>query len=154
MTLDCLVSHCRERGMRRTPALDGLLEVLMKADRPLSLGTLHQNVLRGRSCDRATVYRLLLRLEESGIVRRLGLRERASFYVLLRPGTHQDYLICTICGVIEPVSIECPVHTLEKQVAKDSGFSEVYHELEFYGVCPECQTEKNRPVRAASENCG
>jgi Fur family transcriptional regulator, ferric uptake regulator len=30
------------------------------------------------------------------------------------------------------------VPALEKQIGKNSGFKNIYHELEFFGQCPEC----------------
>ena len=42
------------------------------------------------------------------------------------------------CGRIERLDVACPVQTLEKTIARSSGFKGIYHELEFYGQCPEC----------------
>ncbi len=92
----------------------------------------------GDQCDKATVFRLLQRLTEKGIVRRLGLHERAAYFTLLLPGRHQDYLICTECGLIEAVKAPCPVHELEEEIRRKTGFRNLYHELEFFGTCPAC----------------
>jgi Fur family ferric uptake transcriptional regulator len=54
------------------------------------------------------------------------------------PGKHSDYLICTQCGTIESLDIACPVEALESQISQQSGFKKLYHELEFFGVCPAC----------------
>ena len=89
-------------------------------------------------CDRATVFRLLQRLMDKGIIRRLGLHERAAYFTLLIPGRHQDFLICTSCGDIEPIKAACPVHKLEKDIAASTGYANLYHELEFFGTCPQC----------------
>ena len=43
-------------------------------------------------CDKTTVFRLLQRLTEHGMVRRLGLHERAAYSTLLAPVEHSDYL--------------------------------------------------------------
>ena len=89
-------------------------------------------------CDKATVYRLLTRLETHGIIRRLGLHNRSAYYSMLFPGHHDDYLICTECGAIEKLDLACPVEKLEAQISRESGFRKLYHELEFFGVCPAC----------------
>ena len=115
-----------------------LLRVLIDSERPLTLAELCDAEELVDQCDRATVYRLLGRLEEKGIVRRLGFRERAAYYVFCFPGEHQDYLICTECGKIESLGLACPVEALEKQVMNDTGFTGIYHELEFFGRCPQC----------------
>ena len=88
--------------------------------------------------DKATVYRVLVKLEELGFIRRLGLHDRSTYYTLIQAGHHDDYLICTQCGRIQRLDISCPVEALEKQIEKTSGFRRLYHELEFYGLCPKC----------------
>lgn len=136
--LSWAVERCRERGLRRTSALQAVLERLIESDRPLTLANLVESkALRGR-CDPATIYRMLVRLEEKGIVRRLGLHDRSAYYTILYPDQHHDYLICTECGSIDALDIPCPVESLEKTISSRFGFKKLYHELEFFGVCSEC----------------
>ena len=115
-----------------------MLQILIDARRPLTLGDLAESEELKSGADRATVYRLLTKLEERGLIRRLGLHDRSAYYVIIYPGAHNDFLICTKCGVIETLDITCPVEALEKKIAKQSGFSRLYHELEFFGLCPQC----------------
>ena len=96
----------------------------------------HENLTE--LCDRATVFRLLQKLSDKGIARRLGLHERAAYFTLLIPGRHQDFLICTDCGDIQAIKAACPVHQLEKEIAEKTGYTGLYHELEFFGNCPDC----------------
>ncbi|BCX49515.1 transcriptional repressor [Haloferula helveola] len=132
------IERCRERGMRRTKALEQLLATLVESSRPMTLAELAVSERLSDQCDKATVFRLLQRLAEKGIVRRLGLHERAAYFTLLVPGKHQDYLICTECGSIEAVKAPCPVHALEDEIREKTGFRNLYHELEFFGTCPSC----------------
>jgi Fur family ferric uptake transcriptional regulator len=136
------IAICRATGLRRTKALEQLLVTLRDADRPMTLNELAKSERLTSQCDKATVFRLLQRLAAVGIVRRLGLHERAAYFALLIPGRHQDYLICTECGNIESVNAPCPVHQLEKELTKKTGYKNLYHELEFFGVCPECSNKK------------
>lgn len=117
--------------------MEVLLESLVSKSRPMTL-----NDLAGAmedQCDKATVYRLLIRLEEHGIIRRLGLHERSAYFTMRYPDRHDDYLICTECGTIDTLDISCPVETLEREISEKSGFRKLYHELEFFGVCPDCE---------------
>ena len=132
------VDRCRKLGMRRTKALEQLIDTLLESERPMTLGELAVSKRLTEQCDKATVFRLLQRLAEKGIVRRLGLHERAAYFTLLVPGRHQDYLICTECGLIESVKAPCPVHELEDEIRRKTGFRNLYHELEFFGTCPAC----------------
>lgn len=136
--LDTIVDQCRAEGLRRTKALEELLGTLLESSRPMTLAELTESPRLTNQCDKATVFRLLQRLADKGIVRRLGLHERAAYFALLIPGQHRDYLICTSCGSIEPVNAPCPVHELEKEIQFTTGYKNLYHELEFFGTCPEC----------------
>jgi Fur family transcriptional regulator, ferric uptake regulator len=132
------IERCRSAGLRRTRALEELISTLLESPRPMTLSELAASKRLTEQCDKATVFRLLQRLAAHGVIRRLGLHERAAYFTLLLPGKHSDYLICTRCGSIEPVQAPCPVHQLEEEIRVKTGFTQLYHELEFFGVCPEC----------------
>ena len=133
-----LLDRCRAGGMRRTKALEELLLTLLKANRPMTLAKLETSKRLATQCDKATIYRLLHRLTDAGVVRRLGLHERAAYFTLVIPGEHRDYLICTQCGQIDAVDAPCPVHDLEDEIRAKTGYQNLYHELEFFGTCPKC----------------
>lgn len=149
--IDSLVEACgarlRERGLRRTKALDLLIREMASRETPVTIAELTQAPDLREKCDPATIYRLLMKLEEHGMVRQLGLHERAMYFTLVRPGHHHDYLICTGCGSIEEVDMECPVRSLEQKLEKSSGFHHVYHELEFFGICPGCHDGREQKGR-------
>jgi len=138
VTATDMIARCRDAGLRRTKALEELIATLLESDRPMTLAELAGSERLVSQCDKATVFRLLQRLADKGLVRRLGLHERAAYFTLLIPGRHQDYLICTECGSIAPVQAPCPVHELEEEIRRKTGFRNLYHELEFFGVCPKC----------------
>lgn len=133
-----LLEKAKASGLRRTKALEAILDCLVSHNRPMTLGDLTSCGHLSKTCDQTTVFRLLQRLTEKGMVRRLGFHERAAYFVLLLPGVHRDYLICTDCGSIEPIQAPCPVHQLEEDIRKETGFKNLYHELEFFGTCPSC----------------
>ena len=132
------IDRCRAAGLRRTKALEELIVTLLDSARPMTLSELASSPRLRDQCDKATVFRLLQRLAEKGVVRRLGRHERAAYFTLLVPGRHQDYLICTECGSIEAVKAPCPVHELEDEIREKTGYRNLYHELEFFGTCPAC----------------
>jgi Fe2+ or Zn2+ uptake regulation protein len=132
------VERARASGLRRTKALENVLSILIHACQPLTLADIAEHPDLDTGADKATVYRLLMKLEQRSLIRRLGLHDRAAYYTMILPGEHSDYLICNECGRIEKLDIACPVQVLEKQIAKSSGFKKLYHELEFFGQCPDC----------------
>ena len=136
--IETLLKECSSSGLRRTAALEACLKVLATANQPMTLQQIAADSAFDVSCDTATIYRLVGRLEERRIVRRIGFHSRAAYYCL-RESHHQDYLICRDCGSVEVLDIACPVEHLEKQIADESGFTDIEHELEFFGRCAVCQ---------------
>lgn len=132
------IARLRDAGMRKTRALEELVRTLVENARPMTLAELAGSKRLTDLCDKATVFRLLQKFTDHGVVRRLGLHERAAYFVLLIPGRHSDYLICTSCGSIEAIQAPCPVHQLEDEIRQKTGYRNLYHELEFFGVCPKC----------------
>jgi Fur family ferric uptake transcriptional regulator len=136
-TLAALLASCRAAGLRRTHLLERVLAVLHDHAEPVSIQELQKSRGIAGTCDPATLYRLLQRLETKGLVRRIGLHERAAHYALHR-AQHHDYVVCRECGDVATLDMACPVEKLEREVGRRTGFKEVYHELQFYGVCPQC----------------
>ena len=147
LLLDQLIDRARVAGLRKTKALEAILTCLVECDRPMTLNEFTQCGHLSQKCDKATVFRLLQKLTDKGMVRRLGLHERAAYFTLLTPGTHHDYLICRDCGNIEPITSPCPVHQLEQKIREETGYTNLYHELEFFGQCPSC-TGTDHPSKA------
>ena len=123
LQLEATLEQCKDAGLRRTNALAMLVETLIISDSPMTLADLSEHKNLTELCDRATVFRLLQKLSEKGVVRRLGLHERGAYFTLLIPGRHQDFLICTDCGDIQPINAPCPVHQLEKEIATIPGYT-------------------------------
>lgn len=137
--LDELLERCRAKGMRRTYLLRRVLARMAKQAGPVSIPCLLADEALAETGDAATLYRLMDRLEAQQIVRRVGLHERAAHYYLNLPNRHRDFLVCVDCGTVEVLKLSCPVGDFDEEVARDTGFKGVYHELQFYGHCATCQ---------------
>jgi Fe2+ or Zn2+ uptake regulation protein len=137
--LDWALDFCSAHRMRRTKALRALLSYLLRARRPMSWATLSRERSIAKVCDPSSAFRVLVKLEEIGLVRRMGSPDRSYYFTLTLPGEHSDHLICTGCGKIENLDIKCPVEKLEKRIVTRSGYRSLYHELDFFGICPACQ---------------
>lgn len=141
-TLSHLRNRCRKEGMRITAALEKILSLLDSKEGPVTVKSLLKSKDIEGSCDPATIYRLLQKLEEKGLIRKIGLHDRSTHFILNEHGQHRDYVVCLDCGDVEVLEMTCPVKDLENKVSKNTGFQDVYHELQFYGICPVCA--KNR----------
>jgi Fur family transcriptional regulator, ferric uptake regulator len=139
LTLEAIVDLLREQGMRITGSRLQILRCMLVAERPLSLDEIqeqccHQDV----SPDHATVFRVMNLLEKLKIAQKVNLNRSCSYFELLDPKQHYDHIVCTECGRITLMIDSCPVEKYERTIAKQYGYSELRHSLEFYGICPDC----------------
>lgn len=132
------VERCRQAGLRRTRTLRDLLRALLDGGRPMTLNELHASEHLENQCDKATLYRILQRLVEKEVARRLGVSGKASYFYLIHPDSDDGYLICTGCGTIDSIPTPGSVQDLKDHLQETSGYAHLYHQLEIYGTCPHC----------------
>jgi Fur family ferric uptake transcriptional regulator len=119
-----------------------LLAALRAAEAELSGQDLHARLRRSvRPMGLATVYRHLRQLQQWGLVR---CRHLPSGEALFAPTERDDHhLTCVDCGASQRL-IHCPVHAIALPDAEVGGFLPLFHTLEFYGLCPDCQRRQGR----------
>ena len=136
--MEDLLQHCRDHGLRITVSLRAVLEAMQEAPLPQSLQDLESQEKLNEVCDRATIFRILQRLEKIGLLRRLNFTRSAARFALNAGEGHREYLICKSCGDVQALEMSCPVKKLEQELAQSSSFVELTHELTFYGLCKDC----------------
>lgn len=92
---------------------------------------------RGEPADRTTVYRELVFLKKSGIVREVSIHGRPSLFEI--EGEHHHHLVCLDCGSFKPVKVPVDMCLREKALGKKENFKITSHSLEFYGLCTKCR---------------
>lgn len=139
---------CRRLQMRLTPGREKILAFLASQRVPVSLNALMQaGEMRG-VCDATTAYRTLMLLREVEVLRQVGLPDKVSFFVLNVPGENNHFLICRQCGAITELPAESHCEHMEQDVAAAHGYTQLYHELQFFGICPACQLQPARVISA------
>ena len=134
-----LVARLRDEGLRITKGRTLLLQTLISAERPLTIfEMMEQTQAMAGAPDLTTVFRLMVRLEKWGIVRRLYLSRAATYYQLNDAAHHREHVVCRECGKIAVLREECPVREIEARIALRYGFTEITHSLEFFGLCAAC----------------
>lgn len=144
-TPEAILNRLRGEGLRITASRRKILQVLFRAGKPLSLQEIQARALvRGRTPDYATVFRMMTLLESLHLVHKVNLQRSCSYYELHDPKRHYDHIVCTRCGKVVVIDIPCPLGATEDHIARHYGFSALTHSLEFFGTCPECE-----PLRSA-----
>ena len=85
----------------------------------------------------ATVYRVLTQFEQAGLVARHNFEGGHSVFELSKED-HHDHIVCQKCGKITEFSDE-KIEIRQSEVAKSLGYTLLDHNLNMYGLCPDCQ---------------
>jgi Fur family ferric uptake transcriptional regulator len=91
----------------------------------------------GEEVGLATVYRVLTQFEQAGLVVRHNFEGGHSVFEL-SSDNHHDHIVCVRCGHVEEFSDD-EIELLQKKVADELGFELTDHNLNMYGLCPECR---------------
>lgn len=123
---------------RATTQRAALEEVLAATDEFATAAELHAALRdRGARVGLATVYRTLADMLAVGAIDSLRGPAGETLYRHCEDSEHHHHLVCRVCGRTEEVSAP-PVERWAKAVAKQYGFTEIDHEIEFFGLCAEC----------------
>lgn len=99
----------------------------------------------------ATVYRLLHALEQEGLVASMALCDGPRRYDG-RPGGHQ-HIVCTRCGRIVDIPDLVAGHARD-EVRRWTGFAVESLNVQWRGICPECQRQEESAGSAPSAGAG
>ena len=93
---------------------------------------------------RATIYRTLDLLVQSGLVDKVELGGNRAFYEYFHGRQHHDHLICLGCGsVIEFTEPE--IEALQESVCRSFNFRMESHSHKIFGRCDRCQHDSEPP---------
>lgn len=133
--VDAIVAQLAEQGYRDTEPRRLVISAAAAQGRPFTA----EELCAALPCvGRATVYRGLRLLVETGQVCRVLLEDRELRYQLSHQG-HHHHLLCAACGVSADL-VDCDVAGLLREAAAAAGFQMSGHWLEVYGRCADCVT--------------
>jgi len=137
----------RKHVSRWTLARDAILKLLSRTSKHMSAKEIYKTLLKAYpGIGLSTVYRTLDFLSQMDFVNKLDIGDGQSRYEF-RSGErdeHHHHLICTNCGKIIDYSdfldVELDlVRRMEKNLAKKYDFIIQNHNIDFYGLCKNCQ---------------
>ena len=134
-TADQLLQILEDRGYRSTSPRQSLVRTVASKDRHFTAEEIRKDVPH---VGRATVFRSLNLLEETGILCRVLLEDGSLHYQLSYHG-HHHHLICAECGASEDL-VGCDIEDMLKEKAGRHDFQMEGHRLEVYGRCGNCRS--------------
>jgi len=131
----------KEAGFKLTDQRMLVFECLASyKDDHMTTEQIHQKLKdSGEDIGIATVYRTLLLFDGLGIVQKLDIDDSGTRYELVDElaGHHHHHLICKNCGSVEEVKIDL-LNEVEDKIGETHEFKIENHDLNFYGLCKEC----------------
>jgi Fur family ferric uptake transcriptional regulator/Fur family peroxide stress response transcriptional regulator len=126
-------------ALRLTPQRSAVLDALRAADDHPTAAEVYERVRRATpGIGAATVYRALALLVTTGHALELNLGAGSAARYDANTSRH-DHAVCERCG--RATDIDHPVPDgMVAEIARRSGFAITGYDLQFRGLCPECQT--------------
>jgi Fe2+ or Zn2+ uptake regulation protein len=130
----------RNSGYRLTGPRRALVKVIASSRRALSPFDLYELGRKEYSgLGLVTVYRLLEKLEELGLVQRVHQAHGCHMFLPAAQG-HEHFVLCTACGRAEFFAGD-DLSTLIAGVSQRCGFQIHGHWLQLHGLCAACQNK-------------
>lgn len=137
--LDGVLAELRSEGFRLTPQRVAIIKLLVSHEHHYNAEQLYEIIQQDfPTTSRATIYKTLLALKNTGKLMELTLPSAPSKYDYKNSMPHA-HLVCTICQSVWDAEIPLD-EDHARRVASQYGFINVTQRLDFFGICPDCQT--------------
>lgn len=126
-------------GHRVTPARRRIVRALLEAKDHVSADDLVDSFRsQGARISKATIYRTLLLLKESGLFDAHDFGTGKRLYEPMQGRKHHDHLFCIGCGRIIEFSNE-EIERQQELVTRRYCFRVIYHSHKIFGYCERCE---------------
>lgn len=142
MNLDKFIEYLRAKGLKFTKERQLIAKELLSSRGHFDLDEFYVGLKKkGLKVSKASVYRTLPLLLESGLIKQVEKTDKHAHYELVYGSSHHDHMLCVSCGkVIEFYSK--PLERLQDRLCEAEGFESISHTLEIMGYCSKCRTKK------------
>lgn len=139
--MEQLIQKLRLKGFKITPNIRAVLNLFNEMAQYLSVQQI-QDELGKKQIDLGfpTIYRILERLEQAGIILSFKNDERQIFYFLCRSphNPHHHHFICKSCRTVKEVSI-CTFTEIQHHIETELDAVVEHHSLYIDGLCSICK---------------
>jgi len=137
-----LLETLEQQGYRSTSPRRAVAQVIANQGKHFTAEDLREKL---PSLGRATIFRSLKLLVETGVLCRVLLEDGDLHYQLSHRG-HHHHLLCVECGSSQ---LGCDIEKLLQQTSASHGFELSGHWLEVYGRCRSCSKSETSVELAA-----
>lgn len=135
---DDLTTMIHEAGLRATEHRTQVLFCMSRAKQPMTVYELTDLLRKKYNIDQATIYRNLISLTETGLIRKLDFNDGQSLYEF-EDGRLSPQIICRKCKAIEKIEGVAMEAVLKKIIQKSKKFKITNdYTVQVYGLCKQC----------------
>lgn len=142
-----LFKALKNKGLADEQVAHALVDTFLGTEEHVSPHDLQELLKRQKiSVEAATVERALDLLVEYGFAIELQFEgDPNKRYEHLHPNHHHDHFICMKCKKV--IEFRDPkLEAVQDSLIFQKGCKALYHKMEVYGICDECNYEKRRPI--------
>ncbi len=134
-------TYLEHQGLKITPERRAIVKAVVGIGEHFDPEDLQTRLRRkGIRVSRATIYRTLEHLINSGLVRKtsLDLEHKTSFYENTLVRRHHEHMVCLGCGTV--IEFTAPkIEALQDEVCRKHHFKPIRHTHQIMGHCRKCQ---------------
>ncbi len=136
---ESIINKLRSEGFRITPQRLSIIKVLISDTSHPSIERVYNQVKTDfPTTSLATIYKTVSMLKDMGELIEISLGDGSNRVDGYTPQSH-PHLICSHCKKIVDADVE-EVNAINTALMQTYGFKITGHRLDFFGLCPECQT--------------
>ena len=140
--LQKMVQALRENQYRITPQRLAILKILAESKGHPSVESIFEQVRPDfPTTSLATVYKNIAVLKDLNEVLELGFSDDSNRYDGNKPYDH-PHVVCTVCKKILDPDIAA-LKDMTQELVQETGFAITRHRLDFFGICPQCQSKSS-----------
>lgn len=140
--------YLRNKGLRLTKEREAVLREILSRRGHFDLEELHYGLRKNSlKVSRASVYRTLPLLLESGLIEQVERTDKHAHYERTFGRGHHDHMLCISCGRVIEFYSEA-LEKLQVKLCKAEFFEGIAHTLEIKGYCRKCKKKPRPPAQA------
>lgn len=137
--LETVAKYLKEHDFKLTNQRRKIIEAIFASHEHFTADDLHDTLRgMGESISKATIYRTLSLLCDSGLVESRDFGRGQLYYEHVLGHQHHDHMICTECGLVAEFRNQ-DLEKLKVKIAKTETFKIQSHSLRIFGLCSNCQ---------------
>jgi Fur family ferric uptake transcriptional regulator len=137
------ISYLTQHSLKNTPERLTVLDEILRCNKHFDPDTLFIRLKkRNKKISRATIYRTLDLLVDSGLLKKLNFSSQTSCYEFNMNVRTHDHFVCLNCGKIIEIYDDA-LHDIHRRMSSKYKIRITNYIHQIYGKCPDCQRKKD-----------